>query len=99
MSLSETQFEAYAKRIADAVAGHPTAANGYLIAGYSKPNGEVFLRLAHRNHDKAIKNLKERFEYFVTNPLTVVDEADHETFMEHVLANLCGDGLEVEWES
>lgn len=98
MSMTDEQFEAYAKRIADVIAGHDTHGDGYRAEFYSKPNGEVFRRLANGSRDKLIKNLRHMLDHFVVNPLTRIDEADHGVFIEHVLAHLCGGGFEVEME-
>lgn len=95
--VTDDQFEAMAKNVADILAGHDTAGNGYIEAGYSKPNGIIFMRLCH-NREAAFKLLDTELARITFRNGFVLDPVDRDCFYDHILANLAGNGLEVDFE-
>ena len=92
-------FESAAKHVADLVAGYDTASDEWQHV-YSKPNGIIFMRMAHNKRTLAFKHLDDHMKRITfKNPaMPAMIEADKECFYDHVLSHLCGGGCEVEWE-
>ena len=95
--MDQETLEKMAKKVADLIAGHDVSDDQFRFAGYHKHNGEIFMRLCQRNREKAFKNLDNHMSYITFTDFTL-DPADRENFYDHVLAELCGGGYEVEWE-
>jgi hypothetical protein len=98
-TMTEEKFNAFAKRITDAIIGHDSYGNGYMHAGYSKPNGILLYRMAKGSHSRAVSMFKNIMkQQFVANPLDRLLEEEHDAFVEAVMSYAMGEGLEVEWD-
>jgi hypothetical protein len=91
--LSENEYEALAKRIADSLAEHDTASNEYRNVQHHHA-GEGVLRLAGYNRERAHSIVIKSLRHY-NNQWS--EMARNEDFCDYILAFLCGDGMEVEW--
>lgn len=92
-SLSQDEYEALAKKIADVVAEHDTATIEYRDFQHHH-GGETIMRLAGYSRERAHKLVVKCIKHKNTE---WAEMAENEEFCDFILAFLCGDGCEVEW--
>lgn len=92
-NLTDAEYEALAKRIADSIAEHDTLSDNYR-RHQRHHSGEIFYRMSMGSRIKAHALLKDMCGSYVNNWAKLVQDED---FADYVLAFLCGGGLDVEW--
>jgi hypothetical protein len=96
--MNDVEFENFAKRVADAIVGHDSEGNGYMVAGYSKHNGHILMRMAKGKRSNAVKSVDKLFtNHFKNDPRLKVLENDMDAFYDQVFSHLFADGFDVEW--
>lgn len=102
--LTDDQFEAMAKRVADVLSDHDTTGIEFAKSGYSKPNGEIVMRMAKGKRSTAVKILDSLLAPITwTNPAynaairAALTGADRDCFYDHILAHMCNGGFDVDW--
>lgn len=94
MPMTDEAFEKLAKKYAAGLLGHH---DDYRAEGYSKSNGIILMRLWRNKRSNALAYMADFFTRVKVNPLTLIDECDHEAFTDQVLAYAVADGFDVEW--
>lgn len=94
-------IEEIAKRVADHIAGHDTLTMDFIYQQH-KPSGELFMRLCRRSRSMAFKHLDNHLNGMTIGGKPFLEVypygEEKDAFYDHILAFLCGNGMEVEWE-
>jgi len=93
-ALSQEDYEKLAKRIADVIAEHDTQSTEYRL--YQRHHGgEGVYRLAGGSRSKAQEIVTKVIAHYNQKWADMTTDKD---FNDYVLAYLCGNGMEVEWD-